>query len=131
MTFNFISSQIDAFGEKITSINSSETVCEIKDDADIQSVLNRKVKPKTQRPQLHKVLLVNDDHTPMDFVVHVLKTLFGKENEEAMEVMLRVHHDGSGVCGIYTYEIAETKVQEVKELALKSHYPLQCIMERE
>ncbi|MFW5679515.1 MAG: ATP-dependent Clp protease adapter ClpS [Pseudomonadota bacterium] len=90
-----------------------------------------KTRPKTQRPSLYKVLLLNDDYTPMEFVVLVLQRFFGKSAEDATRIMLQVHQKGVGVCGIYTYEIAETKVTQVIEFARQHQHPLQCTMEKE
>ena len=87
------------------------------DDSD-SSVLT-KTKPKTQKPSLYKVLLLNDDYTPMEFVVHVLQAFFNKTGEDAYRVMLHVHQKGVGVCGVYTYEVAETKVTQVMILPRK------------
>jgi ATP-dependent Clp protease adaptor protein ClpS len=82
-------------------------------------------------PRLYKVLLINDDYTPMDFVVDILERIFDKDHAVATDLMLKVHQDGSAVCGVYTYDIAETKVAIVTEEALQKGYPLQCIMEKE
>jgi ATP-dependent Clp protease adaptor protein ClpS len=90
-----------------------------------------KVRPKTKKPALYRVLLLNDDFTPMDFVVHVLERFFGKNREEATEIMLHVHRRGVGICGVYTYEVAETKVTQVMDYARKNEHPLQCTMEKE
>ena len=90
-----------------------------------------KTRPKTQRPSLYKVLLLNDDYTPMEFVVLVLQRFFGKSTEDATRIMLHVHQKGVGVCGVYTYEIAETKVAQVVEFARQHQHPLQCTMEKE
>jgi ATP-dependent Clp protease adaptor protein ClpS len=90
-----------------------------------------KTKPKTKKPSLYKVLLLNDDYTPMEFVVLVLEGIFAKSREEAYRIMLHVHQKGVGVCGIYTYEVAETKVTQVMDLAKKNSHPLQCTMEKE
>ena len=90
-----------------------------------------KTRTKTQRPSLYKVLLLNDDYTPMEFVVLVLQRFFGKSAEDATRVMLHVHQKGVGVCGVYTYEIAETKVAQVIEFARQHQHPLQCTMEKE
>ncbi len=87
--------------------------------------------PKTKRPSKYKVLLLNDDYTPMEFVVYVLEQFFNKSIEDATRIMLMVHQTGVGICGIYTYEIAETKVAQVLELAQRNEHPLQCIMEKE
>lgn len=89
-----------------------------------------RTKTKTKRPSLYRVLLLNDDYTPMEFVVHVLERFFGKSREAATEIMLHVHHHGVGECGIYTYEVAETKVTQVMDFARKHQHPLQCVMEK-
>ena len=86
---------------------------------------------KTKRPSLYKVLLLNDDYTPMEFVVHVLERFFAKPREEAVQIMLHVHRHGVGICGVYTFEVAETKVAQVIELARRHQHPLQCTMEKE
>ena len=93
------------------------------------SVITR-VKPQTKRPNLYRVLLLNDDYTPMEFVVHVLERFFNKNREEATRIMLHVHRRGVGVCGVYTYEVAETKVTQVMDFARKHQHPLQCVMEK-
>ena len=90
-----------------------------------------KTRPKTKKPSLYKVLLLNDDYTPMEFVVHVLERFFSKPREEAVQIMLHVHRRGVGVCGVYTFEVAETKVAQVIELARRHQHPLQCTMEKE
>ena len=89
-----------------------------------------KTKPQTKRPSLYRVLILNDDYTPMEFVVHVLERFFNKDNETATRIMLHVHHHGIGECGIYTYEVAETKVTQVMDFARKHQHPLQCVMEK-
>jgi ATP-dependent Clp protease adaptor protein ClpS len=89
-----------------------------------------KVAPKTKRPNLYRVLILNDDYTPMEFVILVLETFFNKGREDATQIMLHVHNHGIGECGVYTYEIAETKVTQVMDFARKNQHPLQCIMEK-
>jgi ATP-dependent Clp protease adaptor protein ClpS len=89
-----------------------------------------KVKPRTKRPNLYRVLILNDDYTPMEFVVHVLEKFFQKDVEAATKIMLHVHHHGIGECGVFTYEIAETKVTQVMDFARKHQHPLQCVMEK-
>ena len=89
-----------------------------------------KVKPKTKRPNLYRVLILNDDYTPMEFVVHVLEKFFNKDIEAATKIMLHVHHHGIGECGVFTYEIAETKVTQVMDFSRKHQHPLQCVMEK-
>src|SRR6266705_1344781 len=89
-----------------------------------------KTKPQTKRPSLYRVLILNDDYTPMEFVVHVLERFFNKDHEAATRIMLHVHHHGIGECGVYTYEVAETKVTQVMDFARKHQHPLQCVMEK-
>jgi len=90
-----------------------------------------KTKPKTKKPRLYKVLLLNDDYTPMEFVVLVLEQVFSRSREDATAIMLHVHQKGVGLCGVYTHEIAETKVTQVMDLAHDNQHPLQCTMEKE
>ncbi len=90
-----------------------------------------RTRPKTRRPSLYKVLLLNDDYTPMEFVVHVLERFFGLTNAQAVEIMLVVHRKGVAVVGVFSYEIAETKVTQVMEYARRNEHPLQCTMEKE
>lgn len=90
-----------------------------------------KTKTRTQKPSLYKVLLLNDDYTPMEFVVYVLQRFFGKDHEAATQIMLHVHQKGVGVCGVFTFEVAETKVAQVVEFARQHQHPLQCTMEKE
>jgi ATP-dependent Clp protease adaptor protein ClpS len=90
-----------------------------------------KTKPKTKRPSLYRVLLLNDDYTPMEFVVLVLQDVFNKTREDAMRIMLHVHNQGVGECGVYPFEVAETKVTRVMDTARKNQHPLQCVMEKQ
>tara|TARA_R110001592_G_scaffold3525_18_gene20040 strand:- start:21827 stop:22186 length:360 start_codon:yes stop_codon:yes gene_type:complete len=90
-----------------------------------------KTRPKTQKPSMYKVLLLNDDYTPMEFVVHVLESIFKKNRQEATDIMLHVHRRGVGICGVFTYEVAETKVAQVMDFARANEQPLQCTMEKE
>lgn len=90
-----------------------------------------KTKPVAQKPPMYKVLLLNDDYTPMEFVVQILQTFFNKTIEEATEIMMHVHRKGVGLCGVYTREIAETKVTQVMAAARQAEHPLQCTMEKE
>jgi ATP-dependent Clp protease adaptor protein ClpS len=87
-------------------------------------------KSKSKKPSLYRVLLLNDDYTPMEFVIHVLERFFNKNREEATTVMLHVHHNGVGECGVFTYEVAETKVTQVMDFARRHQHPLQCVMEK-
>jgi ATP-dependent Clp protease adaptor protein ClpS len=90
-----------------------------------------KTRPRTRKPAMYKVLMLNDDYTPMEFVVHVLERFFQKTREEATRIMLHVHRRGVGVCGVFTYEVAETKVTQVMDLARQNQHPLQCTIEKE
>ncbi|MBT5157879.1 MAG: ATP-dependent Clp protease adapter ClpS [Rhodobiaceae bacterium] len=86
---------------------------------------------KTQKPSMYKVLLLNDDYTPMEFVIYVLQRFFSKNAEDATKVMLHVHQTGVGICGVFTYEVAETKVTQVMDMARQHDHPLQCTMEKD
>lgn len=88
-------------------------------------------KTETKKPSMYKVLMLNDDYTPMEFVVHVLVRFFGKSQEDATKIMLHVHQRGVGLCGVYPYEIAESKVTQVVDFALKHQHPLQCTLEKD
>ena len=90
-----------------------------------------KPKTKSKRPSLYRVLLLNDDYTPMEFVVLVLQDVFNKTREEAMRIMLHVHNQGVGECGVFPFEVAETKVTRVMDAARKNQHPLQCVMEKQ
>ncbi|MCG8542658.1 MAG: ATP-dependent Clp protease adapter ClpS [Alphaproteobacteria bacterium] len=90
-----------------------------------------KTKPKTKKPSMYKVLMLNDDYTPMEFVVHVLERFFGKGREEATRIMLHVHRRGVGICGVFPYGIAETKVTQVMDFARKHQHPLRCTLEKD
>jgi ATP-dependent Clp protease adaptor protein ClpS len=86
---------------------------------------------KTKKPSLYRVLLLNDDYTPMEFVVFILERFFNRSREQATRIMLHVHQKGVGLCGVYTYEVAETKVAQVLDLARRHEHPLQCVMEKD
>ena len=90
-----------------------------------------KTRVETKKPSMYKVLMLNDDYTPMEFVVDVLQHIFQKNREEATQIMLHVHQKGVGICGVYTYEVAETKVAQVTSFARQHEHPLQCTMEKE
>lgn len=92
--------------------------------------LATRTRAKTKKPSLYRVLLLNDDFTPMEFVVHVLERFFNKNREAATVIMLHVHNHGVGECGVYTYEVAESKVTQVMDFARKHQHPLQCVMEK-
>ncbi len=101
------------------------------DDFDPKTGIAVKSRPKIKKPDMYKVLLLNDDYTPMEFVVHVLQKFFNKNQQAATNIMLHVHRRGVGVCGVYTYEVAETKVNQTMDLARKNQHPLQCTMEKD
>ena len=88
-------------------------------------------KPKVKRPSMYKVILLNDDYTPMDFVIHVLQIYFSKSKDEATKIMLQIHNHGLGICGIYPKEVAESKVTQVMAFCTKNQQPLQCTLEKE
>jgi ATP-dependent Clp protease adaptor protein ClpS len=94
-------------------------------------VLVAEPKVQIKRPSLYRVVLLNDDYTPMDFVVTVLETIFRKSHEEAVQLMMEIHQKGAAVCGVYTRDIAETKADQVVEVARMNEYPLQCVIEPE
>ena len=100
------------------------------DDGDSGTGVTTKTRTQTKRPSLYRVLILNDDYTPMEFVVLVLERFFQKGREEATQIMLHVHQHGVGECGVYTYEVAETKVTQVMDFARKHQHPLQCVMEK-
>lgn len=93
------------------------------------SVITR-VQPKVKKPSLYRVLLINDDYTPMEFVIHILERFFQKDRDAATRIMLQVHNHGVGECGVFTYEVAETKVMQVMDFAREHQHPLQCVMEK-
>lgn len=101
------------------------------DDAEGDIAVVTKTKPKTKRPPMYKVMLLNDDYTPMEFVVLVLEKFFGLNHAQSVEIMLTVHKKGLAVVGVFAFEIAETKVAQVMESARSNHHPLQCTMEKE
>ncbi|MEC5323608.1 ATP-dependent Clp protease adapter ClpS [Aurantimonas sp. C2-6-R+9] len=101
-----------------------------KDDTERGTSVITRTKPKTKKPSLYRVLLLNDDYTPMEFVIHVLERFFQKDREAATRVMLHVHNHGVGECGVFTYEVAETKVTQVMDFARQHQHPLQCVMEK-
>ena len=98
---------------------------------DLERGVAVKTRPKTKKPSMYKVLMLNDDYTPMEFVIYVLESFFSMSHDEATQVMLHVHQKGVGVCGVFTYEIAETKVNQTMDLAQKNEHPLQCTIEKD
>jgi ATP-dependent Clp protease adaptor protein ClpS len=104
---------------------------EDQDDRGTGTGVATKTRAKTKKPSMYKVLMLNDDYTPMEFVVHVLQRFFKMTTEQATQVMLHVHQKGVGVCGVFTYEVAETKVTQVIDFARKYQHPLQCTLEKD
>jgi len=98
---------------------------------ELEEEIDSQIRDDTDEPPMYKVLLHNDDYTTMDFVIEILIIVFNKPPEEAVEIMLNVHRKGIGVCGVYTYEISETKVETVHALAREHGFPLKCTMEKE
>ena len=111
------------------TLNSDE---ENKDDFKSKfSSIVLEEKPKLKKPPLYKVIMLNDDYTPMEFVIEMLQTYFSKSQEQATEIMLHIHQKGIGICGLYTYEIAESKATQVLDKARKNQHPLQIKLEKE
>ncbi len=122
-------------GIRVTGImRHLDTVMQSKTDGgngpENGTVVVTRTQPKTKRPSLYRVLLLNDDYTPMEFVVHVLQRFFQKNQDDATRIMLHVHNHGVGECGVFTYEVAETKVSQVMDFARQNQHPLQCVMEK-
>ena len=111
----------------ITQITASQE----DDEQDNDTAVVTLTKPKTDKPPLYKVLLLNDDYTPMEFVVHVLERYFAINHQSSIEIMMTVHKKGAAVVGVFSHDIAETKVTQVMDLARKHEHPLQCTMEKE
>ena len=107
------------------------TMSDKKDGPGNDSGLLTKTKTETKRPPMYKVMLLNDDYTPMEFVVHVLERFFGLNHAQAFDIMLTVHKKGLAVVGVFSHEIAETKVALVMDFAQRHQHPLQCTMEKE
>ena len=102
---------------------------QLPNDGSDDGVAVQEAKPKLKKPPMYKVIILNDDYTPMDFVVHILEAFFNLPNEKAQNVMLNVHTKGKGVCGVYTRDIAETKVEQVNDYSRQNQHPLLCTME--
>ena len=116
------------------AINVTRILCgpEEEEEADQDlGTITKEEKPRLKKPPLYKVVLVNDDYTPMEFVVHVLQKFFGRSSGEATQIMLNVHQRGIGVCGVYSFEIAESKAQKTIDYARKNDHPLQLQLEKE
>jgi ATP-dependent Clp protease adaptor protein ClpS len=110
---------------------TDHTMSDVPNGSGNDTSILTKTKSKTQRPPLYKVMLLNDDYTPMEFVVHILERFFGLNHAQSFEIMLAVHKKGLAVVGVFSYEIAETKVAQVMDFARRHQHPLQCTMEKE
>ena len=117
------------FWENLNSENDNQNDNSLNEKNNIGTILENK--PILKKPPLYKVLMLNDDYTPMEFVVDMLQTFFSKTADQATEIMLQIHQKGIGVCGLYTYEIAESKATQVLEKARKNQHPLQIKLEKE
>ena len=116
------------FSSEITLNSDEENNDDFKDKF---SSIVLEEKPKLKKPPLYKVIMLNDDYTPMEFVIEMLQTYFSKSQEQATEIMLHIHQKGIGICGLYTYEIAESKATQVLDKARKNQHPLQIKLEKE
>ena len=119
----------DADCQRSIILNSDDKKGEDKNNGE-GTGLATKTRAKTKKPNLYRVLLLNDDFTPMEFVIMILEKFFNKNSEQATQIMLHVHNNGVGECGVFTYEIAETKVTQVMDFARRNQHPLQCVMEK-
>lgn len=114
----------------MTRINMNGSDNEGEDENTPERGVATKVRPKTKKPSMYRVILMNDDYTPQEFVVMILMGIFKKSEEEAFTIMMHVHQKGIGTCGVYTFEVAETKVAQVMDAAKRSQHPLQCTLEK-
>jgi ATP-dependent Clp protease adaptor protein ClpS len=110
---------------KIVGMSDRQNIPDRNDDG----LVLEEAKPKLKRPPMYKVVLINDDYTPMEFVVHILQAFFGLDRETATHIMLNVHTKGKGVCGVYPRDIAETKVAQVNDYSRQNQHPLLCTLE--
>ena len=115
----------------MSDVYAAKTPDRIDDDGDFEVGIATRSRPKTKKPAMYRVLMLNDDYTPMEFVVHVLERYFQKNQDEATQIMLHVHQRGVGVCGVFTHELAETKATQVMDLARQNDHPLQCTIEKD
>ena len=107
----------------------SKELQQYPDDGHDDGIAVQEAKPKLKKPPMYKVIILNDDYTPMDFVVHILEAFFNLSHEKAQNIMLNVHTKGKGVCGVYTRDVAETKVEQVNDYSRQNQHPLLCTME--
>ena len=115
----------------IVRMNGNEDNGSVGGGDDVGTGIATRTRTRTKRPSMYRVLLLNDDYTPMEFVIYVLERYFNESREQATQIMLHVHNHGVGVCGVFTFEVAETKVAQVLDLARRNEHPLQCTMEKE
>lgn len=130
MSSKLIQNEVQEAGRGRVPVRAASTPRNPGDDDRSGTAIITRTKPRAKRPSLYRVLLLNDDYTPMEFVVHVVERFFNKSHEDAYQIMMHVHHNGVGECGVFTYEVAETKVTQVMDFARKHQHPLQCVMEK-
>ncbi|MDZ4662179.1 MAG: ATP-dependent Clp protease adapter ClpS [Pseudomonadota bacterium] len=111
--------------------DNSKIGSEPGNNAGVNTIVRPEEKTELKRPSMYKVILLNDDYTPMDFVVNILKKFFTRTETEATQIMMNVHHQGRGIAGVYAYEVAETKAYQVQNYAKLREFPLKCIIEKE
>jgi ATP-dependent Clp protease adaptor protein ClpS len=130
MSSKLIQNEVQEAGRGRVPVRAASTPRNPGDDDRSGTAIITRTKPRAKRPSLYRVLLLNDDYTPMEFVVHVVERFFNKSHDDAYQIMMHVHHNGVGECGVFTYEVAETKVTQVMDFARKHQHPLQCVMEK-
>ena len=130
MSLQQIQDEVRRAGRFTVPVAAASTPPGSGDDDRSGTAIITRTKPRAKRPSLYRVLLLNDDYTPMEFVVHVVERFFNKSHDDAYQIMMHVHHNGVGECGVFTYEVAETKVTQVMDFARKHQHPLQCVMEK-
>jgi ATP-dependent Clp protease adaptor protein ClpS len=130
MSSKLIQDNVQEAGRGRVPVRAASTPRSPGDDDRSGTAIITRTKPRAKRPSLYRVLLLNDDYTPMEFVVHVVERFFNKSHDDAYQIMMHVHHNGVGECGVFTYEVAETKVTQVMDFARKHQHPLQCVMEK-
>lgn len=130
MSLQQIQDEVRRAGRFAAPVAAASTPPGSGDDDRSGTAIITRTKPRAKRPSLYRVLLLNDDYTPMEFVVLCLQRFFRMSMEEATRVMLHVHQRGVGVCGVFTYEVAETKVAQVMDFARQNQHPLQCTLEK-
>lgn len=130
MSLTLIQDEVQGSGLRPMPVRAASTPPGTGDDGRSGTAIITRTQPRAKKPSLYRVLLLNDDYTPMEFVVHVVERFFNKSYEDAHQIMMHVHLNGVGECGVFTYEVAETKVTQVMDFARKHQHPLQCVMEK-